>query len=108
MLFPEPVGATNRTSAPDSAAATTSPWPGRNSESPKTSRRTARAAADGWACVNEESAGTCRRYQVDGTNSERGLCHSYWVNLFRGSPRRFNEFAGTNLDRLAGISDGIF
>jgi uncharacterized membrane protein len=30
------------------------------------------------------------------------------VNLIRGSGRRFNEFAGTNLDRLAGISDGIF
>jgi uncharacterized membrane protein len=26
----------------------------------------------------------------------------------RGGGRRFNEFAGTNLDRLAGISDGIF
>jgi uncharacterized membrane protein len=25
-----------------------------------------------------------------------------------GSGRRFNEFAGTNLDRLAGLSDGIF
>ena len=36
------------------------------------------------------------------------LCHSYRVNLIRGSGRRFNEFAGTNLDRLAGISDGIF
>ena len=30
------------------------------------------------------------------------------MNLFRGSGRRYNEFAGTNLDRLAGISDGIF
>jgi uncharacterized membrane protein len=30
------------------------------------------------------------------------------VNLIRGSGRRFNEFAGTNLDRIAGISDGIF
>jgi uncharacterized membrane protein len=30
------------------------------------------------------------------------------VNLIRGSGRRFNEFAGTSLDRLAGISDGIF
>jgi len=30
------------------------------------------------------------------------------VNLIQGSGRRFNEFAGTNLDRLAGISDGIF
>jgi uncharacterized membrane protein len=30
------------------------------------------------------------------------------VNLFARSGRRFNEFAGTNLDRLAGISDGIF
>jgi uncharacterized membrane protein len=30
------------------------------------------------------------------------------VNLLRGSRRPFNEFAGTNLDRLAGISDGIF
>jgi uncharacterized membrane protein len=30
------------------------------------------------------------------------------MNLIRGSRRRFNEFAGTNLDRLAGISDGIF
>jgi len=30
------------------------------------------------------------------------------VNLFPRSGRRFNEFAGTNLDRLAGISDGIF
>jgi uncharacterized membrane protein len=30
------------------------------------------------------------------------------MNLFRGSGRRFNEFAGTNLDRLAGLSDGIF
>jgi len=37
-----------------------------------------------------------------------GLCHPYRVNLIRGSGRRFNEFAGTNLDRLAGISDGIF
>jgi uncharacterized membrane protein len=26
----------------------------------------------------------------------------------RGGGRRFNEFAGTNLDRLAGLSDGIF
>jgi len=30
------------------------------------------------------------------------------VNLLPGNRRRFNEFAGTNLDRLAGISDGIF
>jgi uncharacterized membrane protein len=30
------------------------------------------------------------------------------VKLFPSSGRRFNEFAGTNLDRLAGISDGIF
>jgi len=30
------------------------------------------------------------------------------VKLFPKSGRRFNEFAGTNLDRLAGISDGIF
>jgi len=30
------------------------------------------------------------------------------VNLLRGSRRPFNEFAGTNLDRLGGISDGIF
>jgi uncharacterized membrane protein len=30
------------------------------------------------------------------------------MNLIRGSGRRFNEFAGTDLDRLAGISDGIF
>jgi uncharacterized membrane protein len=30
------------------------------------------------------------------------------MNLFRGSGRRFNEFAGTNVDRVAGISDGIF
>jgi len=30
------------------------------------------------------------------------------VNLFSGSGRRFNEFAGTNVDRIAGISDGIF
>jgi uncharacterized membrane protein len=37
-----------------------------------------------------------------------GLCHPYRVNLIHGSGRRFNEFAGTNLDRLAGISDGIF
>src|ERR1700680_4447109 len=28
--------------------------------------------------------------------------------MFRGRGRRFNEFAGTNVDRLAGISDGIF
>ena len=37
-----------------------------------------------------------------------GLCQSYRVNLFRGSGRRYNDLAGTNLDRLAGISDGIF
>jgi uncharacterized membrane protein len=37
-----------------------------------------------------------------------GLCHSYRVNLFRDSGRRYNDLAGTNLDRLAGISDGIF
>jgi uncharacterized membrane protein len=30
------------------------------------------------------------------------------MNLIRGSGRRFNDFAGTNVDRLAGISDGIF
>jgi uncharacterized membrane protein len=30
------------------------------------------------------------------------------VSLIRGSGHRFNECAGTNLDRLAGISDGIF
>jgi len=30
------------------------------------------------------------------------------VNLIRGSGRRYNDLAGTNLDRLAGISDGIF
>ena len=30
------------------------------------------------------------------------------MNLIPGGSRRFNEFAGTNLDRLAGISDGIF
>jgi uncharacterized membrane protein len=30
------------------------------------------------------------------------------VNLIPGGRRRFNELAGTNLDRLAGISDGIF
>ena len=30
------------------------------------------------------------------------------MNRLRGGGRRFNEFAGTNLDRLAGISDGIF
>jgi len=30
------------------------------------------------------------------------------VNLIPGSRRRFNELAGTNVDRLAGISDGIF
>jgi uncharacterized membrane protein len=30
------------------------------------------------------------------------------VHLIPRSQRRFNEFAGTNLDRLAGISDGIF
>ena len=30
------------------------------------------------------------------------------MHLLPRSRRRFNEFAGTNLDRLAGISDGIF
>ncbi len=30
------------------------------------------------------------------------------MNLLRGNRRPFNEFAGTNLDRLGGISDGIF
>jgi uncharacterized membrane protein len=30
------------------------------------------------------------------------------VNLVRGGGRRFNEFAGTDVGRLAGISDGIF
>lgn len=30
------------------------------------------------------------------------------MNLFSSRGRRFNEFAGTNLDRLAGLSDGIF
>jgi len=49
MLLPEPVGATNRTSAPASAAATISPWPGRKSASPKVPWSTASAAADGRA-----------------------------------------------------------
>src|SRR5438270_11408134 len=35
-------------------------------------------------------------------------CHPYRVNLIPSGRRRFNEVAGTNLDRLAGISDGIF
>jgi uncharacterized membrane protein len=30
------------------------------------------------------------------------------MNLFSRRGRRFNEFAGTNVDRLAGISDGVF
>ena len=30
------------------------------------------------------------------------------MNLIRGTGRRFNEFAGTDLGRLGGISDGIF
>ena len=30
------------------------------------------------------------------------------MNLIPGSRRRYNELAGTNLDRLVGISDGIF
>jgi uncharacterized membrane protein len=30
------------------------------------------------------------------------------VNLFRDTGHRFNEFAGTNVDRIAGISDGVF
>jgi len=30
------------------------------------------------------------------------------VNLFQRTGRRFNEFAGTNVDRIAGISDGVF
>jgi uncharacterized membrane protein len=30
------------------------------------------------------------------------------VSQSAGSPRRYNELAGTSLDRLAGISDGIF
>jgi len=30
------------------------------------------------------------------------------VNLIPGKRRRYNQLAGTNLDRLAGISDGIF
>jgi len=30
------------------------------------------------------------------------------MKLFPKSGRRFNEFAGTNLDRISGISDGIF
>lgn len=30
------------------------------------------------------------------------------MNVFRGAGRRYNDLAGTNLDRLAGISDGIF
>src|SRR6202171_4841610 len=52
MLFPDPVGATKRTSAPDSAAATTSPCPARKSGRPKTSCRTVLAAADGSLGVN--------------------------------------------------------
>src|ERR1700716_2937592 len=36
------------------------------------------------------------------------LWHPYRVNLIRGTGRRFNEFAGTDLGRLGGISDGIF
>src|SRR5437899_598691 len=43
MLFPEPVGATARTSRRASIASTTSAWPGRNDGSPKTSRRVASA-----------------------------------------------------------------
>jgi len=30
------------------------------------------------------------------------------VSLRPGGRHRYNELAGTNLDRLAGISDGIF
>src|SRR5665213_4350409 len=49
MLLPEPVGATRSRSRPASAAATISPWPGRNAARPKTSWRTASAASLGAA-----------------------------------------------------------
>src|SRR2546429_7407676 len=45
MLFPEPVGATERTSRPASIAATTSPCPGRKPSRPKTPRSTCSALA---------------------------------------------------------------
>src|SRR5439155_22256380 len=45
MLFPEPVGATERTSRPASIAATTSPCPGRKPSRPKVSRSTCSALA---------------------------------------------------------------
>src|SRR5256885_6314536 len=45
MLFPDPVGATERTSRPSSIASTTSPCPGRNAWRPNTSRRTRSASA---------------------------------------------------------------
>src|SRR2546423_11262745 len=47
------------------------------------------------------------RWRRPGARRQR-LCHSYRVNLLRGNGRPFNEFAGTNLDRIGGISDGIF
>src|SRR5487761_1175269 len=50
MLLPAPVGATNRTSDPASAAATTSACPERSALRPKTSRATASAAALGAGC----------------------------------------------------------
>src|SRR6267143_805468 len=45
MLFPDPVGATERTSCRSSIAATTSPCPGRKASRPKTSRSTCSALA---------------------------------------------------------------
>src|SRR5438045_156778 len=52
-------------------------------------------------------ASISRLARANPTGCNDGLCHPYRVNLTPGR-RRFNELAGTNVDRLAGISDGIF
>src|SRR2546423_10845532 len=57
--------------------------------------------------VVEDDPHVDSRWRRPGARRQR-LCHSSRVNLLRGNGRPFNEFAGTNLDRIGGISDGIF
>lgn len=92
MLLPDPVGATKSTSAPDSAAATTSPWPGRNSASPKVCSRTVRAAAEGCSdMTGGDDKGTGPRYQVGGSGRSQESLAPSCRRLITPDPRLHRE-----------------
>src|SRR5205807_5633946 len=78
MLFPDPVGATDRTSRPASIASTTAACPGRKASRPKTSRSTSSA----WVITGTQ-------FDAMSSPGQRHLQRYAWImaELAGGAPR---------------------